>query len=309
MPLRGRYVVTGPTGWIGQAVVSHLARRIGPDWRDRVELFASSERRWEAPDGRPACLRALQSVRARDLDGVFVVHLAHPGRERAQELGPAPFWETSRAIDGALLRALELARPSALLVASSGAAAGAERGQDQHPYAVSKLQQERDFAAWSVRSRVPLRLARIWTVAGPHMTKASHYALGDFATSAISRGVVDVRTPSPVVRSYLHVRDLAVLALEAPWSRTGGAPVDLCGEREVEVGELAEVVASAVTARTGRDVCVRRARRVSSPPQVYLGDPRWVREAAARLGEPLADLEQQVADTVADLLVRMSLRT
>ena len=39
-----RFVITGPSGWIGRAAMAWLHRRFGADWRNRTALFGSRAR-------------------------------------------------------------------------------------------------------------------------------------------------------------------------------------------------------------------------------------------------------------------------
>ena len=76
--------------------------------------------------------------------------------------GEAVFAVANDAIDAAVLGAIGQAPPASLFVASSGAAALAERGADEHPYGLAKLRQEARFLAWSAATGVPVRMRAAW---------------------------------------------------------------------------------------------------------------------------------------------------
>src|ERR1700712_392088 len=104
-------VITGPTGWIGTALLSYLADTRGADWAASVRLFGSHARTIVAPDGARIDVRALEDIRPRDVDGAIVIHLAYLTKEKAATLGDQVFDAGNLAIDDCLLTALASARP------------------------------------------------------------------------------------------------------------------------------------------------------------------------------------------------------
>lgn len=289
-----RVVVTGPTGWIGSALLDGLARRFGAGWDRQVSLFGSSERRVTAPDGAALPMRALSALRPDDLDGAIVVHLAYLTKEKVDQLGERQFSDTNLAIDDHLLAALGKARPRSLFVASSGAAKLAEQGQDRHPYGLGKLRQEDRFLAWAAASGVPLIAGRIFNVAGPHINKLGSYAIAVFIDQARRDGMIRIEARVPVFRSFLHVSDLCRLIIEAGINRIGRSrAIDLCGYEILEMSDIADAVARLIDGR----VEVEREGVDWSRPKAYLGDFVDTKVLAMETGVPLAPFLVQVADT------------
>lgn len=64
-----KFVLTGPSGWIGQAVLSHLCATLGT-LSGRVTAFASSERSMTLADGQAIHVRALDTFCPDDVDRV-----------------------------------------------------------------------------------------------------------------------------------------------------------------------------------------------------------------------------------------------
>ncbi|MBY9063490.1 NAD-dependent epimerase/dehydratase family protein [Sphingomonas yunnanensis] len=292
---RPALVITGATGWIGQAVLMRLAAAGDADWRERVRLFGSRAATLTGADGSAIPVRALDTLAPDDVAGAHVVHLAYLTKEKAELLGERAFTDTNLAIDDRLLAACAAAAPAALFVASSGAAALAAEGRDRHPYGMCKLRQEDRLIDWGARAGVPVLAGRIWNIAGPYMNKTGAYALSDMLLQARRERRIRVAATIPVYRSYLHVEDLATLIIGALAQGIGSdRPLDLCGAEVLEMGDIAACVA--IHCGLSPDAIERSAvdtRRSS----IYLGSFPQTKGLALRLGVSLADFPRQLSDT------------
>ncbi len=292
-------VLTGPTGWIGTAILATAAAAWGPGWNDRVTLFGSSERRLIAPDGVDLPIRPLSQINGADLEGAHIVHLAYLTKEKVAALGAQGFFAANMAIDDALLDAMAVASPRGLFVASSGAAQSAQSGEGRELYGLCKLMQEDRFLAFGAARGVPVLAGRIFNLAGPFMNKLGSYAVSAFLQQAFATGAAHIQARTPVYRSYLHVNDLAALVLGSLDQGLGrGVPVDLCGGEVVEMEDVAREALRAAGAPDGRIV---RGEVDFGRPSSYLGDPTSARTLALRLGLRLRRFSEQVDDTAADL--------
>ncbi len=287
-----RYVLTGASGWVGQAMLHGLRHRLGRGWARRVALFGSSERTITGPSGELA-QRALASLGPADVDGARVLHLAFLGREKAE--AGAAFRAANRAIDAHLASALAQAPAAALFVASSGAAKMAQTGADPHPYGLAKLEQEGLFARLAEETGTATLVGRIYNLGGPHMNKLDGYALSSFLLQAKRTGEIRIEAERPVFRAYLHALDLADMvlgALEAGLSWSGAR--DLCGMAVVEMQDVALAAARVTGLKTS---AIRRGAVDLERPSAYLGDPVHTRTLALGLGLTLKPFEAQVRDT------------
>lgn len=291
-----RYVLTGPSGWIGQAMLGTLARLMGEGAVMRVTAFASSARTMELSGGGTLAVRDLASITPADVDGAHVIHLAYLTKEKAELLGERAFMDTNLAIDDALFAALRAGTPASLFVASSGAASLAAKGLDLHPYGIAKLRQEARFLEWGGKAGVPVIAGRIFNVAGPYINKLQSYAISNFAQQARETGGIAIQAPIPVFRSFLHVEDLCSLVIKAALGRIGRfCPIDLCGAEVVEMADLAALVARVI----GIVGAVRRGPVDLGRSSAYLGDFTNTKVLAMELAQDLVPLLQQVKDTVA----------
>lgn len=299
-----RIVITGATGWIGTALLAHLAQRFGSRWAESVALFGSSARTIEAPDGSKLAIRLLGDLAARDVDDAIVIHLAYLTKEKVVSLGERLFTDTNLAIDDRLLNALERGRPRAVFVASSGAAKLAAEGKDRHPYGLCKLRQEDRLLGWGAATGTPVIAGRIFNLAGPYINKVASYAIGSFALQARQTGKIRIDARVPVFRSFLHVDDLCALIVDAALRGVHRyRAIDLCGAEALEMSDIADAVirhsgiAQVEVVRDGIDW---------SKPSLYLGDPTHTKVLAMEVGRKFKTFDQQVVDTLAWLCERLA---
>ena len=293
-----RFVLTGPTGWIGRAMLAKMHALGDPDALgadDRLALFGSRQGTIVAPDGPELEIRSLANIGPADVAGAHVIHLAYLTKDKMEQHGVDQFHRINTAIDDALLDAIAADRPASLFVASSGAAQLAEDGRDAHPYGLAKLEQERRFLAWAEKSGVPTLCGRIFNLAGPHINKLESYAVSNFALQAMRGGPIRIEAKQPVFRSFLHVDDLCGIILRAARLRIRrDRPIDLCGTEVLEMQDIAEMVSAAV----GGDIPIERPALTSASKSVYLGSGQDTRELALELGLNLARADVQVRDSV-----------
>ncbi len=276
--------ITGATGWLGLALLDMIHRQSRGGARDRVHLYGSKARIITGPGGREYRIQALTDVVHADLRGHLVFHFAALTRDRVGDMTAADFRAASRAIDDAVLHAIERTPPHAVFAASSGAAA-----VHDEPYADAKRQQEQRFLS----TGVPVLAGRLYNLAGPHINKLHGYALSSCIVQARDTGRIVLAADHPVYRSYAHVEDVLSLVLAALQTGVGrDAPFDLAGDQVVELQDIAVAVTRHLPAAIERPVC-DQAR-----PHHYVGDPQPLRDLAAQFDRALSPFADQVSDTV-----------
>ena len=137
-------VLTGPTGWIGRALLAMLhgagdADALGAG--QQIRLFGSRAGAIEVAGGPELPIRELSTITPADVADAHVIHLAYLTKDKVAEVGEEAFFRINRAIDDAVLAAISGSHPASLFVASSGAASLQETGRDAHPYGQAKLEQ------------------------------------------------------------------------------------------------------------------------------------------------------------------------
>ncbi|TDB73591.1 NAD-dependent epimerase/dehydratase family protein [Micromonospora sp. KC721] len=155
-------------------------------------------------------------------------------------------------------------------------------------YAASKLSQEHLAAAWARQTGGGVWALRYHNVYGPRMPRDTPYA---GVASIFRSALADGRPPRVYEdgrqrRDFVHVTDVAranVLALAAPAPDGALVPVNVCSGEPHTVGELAEVLASAMGGPAPEVVGGARAADVRH----VVADPRSARELlgyTARVG-------------------------
>lgn len=291
-------VITGPTGWIGQALLALLHRQGDADARapgQEIRLFGSRPGSIETAGAVALPIRELSTISPGDVDGAHVFHLAYLTKDKVAEWGEEAFCRTNRAIDAALLAAISGAAPQSLFVASSGAASLHETGRDKHPYGQAKREQEARFLEWAQDVGVATLCGRIFNIAGPHINKLDAYAVSNFTVQALKTAEIAITATLPVFRSFLHVEDLCRIILRAGRIGLGRPhPIDLCGAEVVEMITIAQLVAEEV----GSSITISRPPVDYASLSEYLGVPQQTCLLAMQLGLRMTGMRQQVRDTV-----------
>jgi len=294
-----RLVVTGATGWLGRCLVDELVSGLGPDRVSRdVLLLASHSRSMAATGDLNLRVHAWTPERVRAFRPTHAVHLAFLTRERSVMMDTANYVTDNLALTGAALDLLHEPTLRGMVVSSSGVAASVARRATiaEDPYAVLKEYEEDLIRLHAARESKAAVVCRVWSVSGPHMTKAGDFALGSFILQALRGGPVRVEAGHPVWRTYVDAGQMLgaglCLALE------GTSLTYDSGGVTVEVEGLARLVAHLV----GPSGCpVVRAEPDGRPDDLYVSPLDGFQRLAARLGLSPLSLEAQVLRTSAGI--------
>jgi nucleoside-diphosphate-sugar epimerase len=169
-----------------------------------------------------------------------------------------------------------------------------------NPYGVLKARDERLFFDIAARlgeegSAPRVVVPRLFNLAGQFLNKPD-YVLGSIIKDIARGGPIRLHADHLVIRSYVHVRDLVDLAFAM---MLGAGPIprqafDTGGEREIEVGELAELAAS-VLGQPGMPIV--RPPVEDNRADRYVGDPTMLSSLAHSYGIELTTLARQIEDT------------
>ena len=296
-----RILVTGAGGWIGSATLEILAQALGPEeFRRRVRAFASRGRRLDLRAGLSVELAGLESLAAVEAGPAMLLHYAFLTREKASAMGIEAYRQANAGISETVAKAVARLKPLGMFLASSGAVYGPGRAFDEdigrNPYGVLKRRDEILFAEACRAAGTRLAIARIFNLSGPYINKLDSYALASFLVDALTGRPIAIRAAQRVERSYVHVGDVAALALAALLEPGAEAlTFDTAGERVVEMGELAVLVRDAL----GRpDLEIHRPPvDAGRPVDRYVGDGTAMSALARRRGITLLDLPDQIRRT------------
>lgn len=295
-----RIVITGASGWLGRATLSLLAGALGTVSNARVHCFGSQQRNLDI-DGVPAIeQRPLEAIADLPPCPTLVLHLAFLTKDRAEAMDEDEYKAANRRISRTVLEALDTIGAEAVFVASSGAAAFAddpEASAAMRLYGSLKREDEEAFANWATEAGRKAVVTRIFNISGPHINKHGSYALASFILDALAGGPVQVRAPHDVLRGYVAIRELMSLVFALLLRPAAGAVRFDSGGAPVELGELAQQVASLLG---GCEVV--RPERTADRVDRYLGDDARYRGLLAEHRVVPVELPRQIAET-AEFLV------
>ncbi len=278
--------MTGASGWLGRTACELLAAAGVPTYGyasfAREGIFDLREIGPPPPGSGP----------------VLLLHLACLTKDRLDALGFEQYVTTNVAISSRMLDWIAEFRPDGIFIASSGAAA-ADRPIEDDPYGALKRLDELAFGAAARAAAARLRIARVYNVAGRHITKPELYALGDLVQSVLRDEPLRIRASGDVLRSYVAVDDLIELVLAeliAP-----DRPEQLLfetGSGTVEIGDLAQAVRAAL----GRsDLPIERSRDPDATTSDYRGDGTVMSNLLEYHGITPTSLEDQIRQTAESL--------
>jgi len=289
---KGGVAITGASGWIGAAATEVVLRALPEAGDFPLRLFGSAHGVLEIA-GRRLRVESLGEASPLGPGEWLFLHFAVVGVDRLGGDSGA-----LRAANDALLdQALALAGTGALrrfVYASSGAVYQTGGSPAKQAYAGMKRAQEQLAQAWAARTGAPVLMPRIFNVGGPYINHVRAYALGDFIAQAMAGDVIRIEARRPVVRSYVHVHELARVILDLALGPIGPTTFDTAGPDVVEMAELAHAVGRALN----------RPIDIDRPPMGpgedrYVGDGRLYLEALARSGAAPIGLDRIIQDTAA----------
>lgn len=294
---KGGVAITGASGWVGSAIVHCLLKTLPAGDAIPLRLFGSTAGALEIC-GRNLAVESLSEAGPLGDGEWLVLHLAVVGADR---LGG----DSSRlraANDALLAQTLSLARTGLVrrfVYASSGAVYQAGGSVRKRAYAEMKRAQEDTVRAWAAQVGAPLLIPRIFNVGGPYINHIENYALGSFIKQALANGVIEIEARQSVIRSYVHLFELAGVLFDLALGDENCIVFDTAGQDVVEMADLAQAVGRALEL----DIGIRRPP-MSPGEDRYVGDGRLYQEAVARSGATPIGLDQIIRDTAGFMLQR-----
>jgi nucleoside-diphosphate-sugar epimerase len=295
-----RVVVLGANGWFGRTMVDLLEQSFGNDLAERTELYARGAHRLTSSEGRDLRVSPLSELGGLSAQpATLLVDCAYPTQEQVTALGAGAYVEVVAELREQRRTALEQLRPEAFVSLSSGAAKlfadGLPMAARTQVYGEMKWLDERQMLEDCPELGVRLCIARVYAASGPHMTKASSYALGDLIEQARAGDAIEIRAPHRVMRSYTLAADALEIAVLASLGAAPERPeLFETGGEQVDLAELARRVSLVVR---GEEPELLLAEPDGSADDVYLGDPARIVELADLHGLQLAGLDDQILRT------------
>ena len=302
-----RFVVTGAGGWFGRATLELLDEALGDESTNRVLAYGSAARLQKLRSGRAVAVEPLDALSRIEGTGA-PLHLAHYAfltREKTAGMAHDEYVSANRRITALVVEHARRLQMAGAFDTSSGAiydpAGRARAALADNPYGALKLEEEVAFRSLA-DAGTRVASCRVFNVAGPFINK--DYALSSFLRAALAGDAIRIAATRPVIRSYLHVRDIVAVgfAVMRGLAEPPVAPYDTAGDEAVEMGELARRIRAAVRRP---DLPISRPPVTAEPADRYVGDPGVLNGLAAQGGIALAPLDEQIRDTADEMRSRM----
>lgn len=297
--LRGKcLLITGGTGFIGTWLLEtvswlndqrNLAVRVYVPTRS-PEQFIRRATHLARPD--IVLLRGdVRSFNYPDESCDFIIHAAAPGDPRVWLRNPREVAET--IVDGTR-HVLDLAvrkQVESFLFVSSGAvygtqppdlaripegyAGGPEIGTHRSAYGEAKRYAETLCAIYLEDRRVPIRVARPFTFAGPYQEVEGAFAVTEFIRCCLRREPIRIKGDGTAVRTYCYAADLAAALWKILLASEAGRVFNVGSEFEICVADLAHRVS--VLGDSPVPTVVEGARVPGRLPSRYVPDTSRLR--------------------------------
>jgi nucleoside-diphosphate-sugar epimerase len=291
-----RIVIVGAGGWLGLATLELLHRLLGERLKDRVALFGSNERHLALRGGLEIRQQPLTRLLELEQAPTIVLHLAFLTQEKAKVMSKSAYVEANRAISGAVMECLDRIGAESVFLPSSGAVysvGDSDASPSVRLYGELKLEDEIAFMRWAEQREAACVVTRVFNLSGPYINKHSSYALASFIADVLAQRPIEIRAAHLVYRSYVAISELMSVVFGVLTDRHASVTFDTAGEREVEMGDLAEAVRAAL----GGASQVQRAALAERPVDRYVGDGARYQRWRNELGIPQRKLYEQIAAT------------
>ena len=293
-------IVTGASGWLGQAALEMLEALYGPQFQGRVMAFSNTAKPILLRSGKVVAAQRFSELAHFNLPPAIILHCAFLTREHAQLQPLADYAAANREIRRVMLGMIQRNGALGVFVPSSGAVYRADRSLEfdeaANPYGVLKLEDEAAFVGVAQRFGFPCAVVRVFNLSGPFINKVSSYALASIIHDIQSGGPIRLNADIPVWRSYASVDDVINLAMALLLRGECLAPFDTAGDEPIEIGDLARRVA----VRMNRpDLPVARPMLTGRPGSYYLGEGGMFFTQAREAGLALRALDEQIMRTAA----------
>lgn len=291
-------IVTGASGWLGQAVLEMCRSARGRDFARSVTAFTSIAKTLPLRCGEYIRSDAFNNLQYLNIKNALIFHCAFLTREKSVTYGDEIYIKKNRAITGLLNSFINRNGCSGIFIPSSGAVYGTNRTIDvdikANPYGVLKFEDERLFGGLAQRLGFPIAILRIFNLSGPFINKINSYALASIIQDASFHEAIRLNSPTPVIRSYAHVEDVVNLAMKILHHNVLVNAFDTSGEIDIELSDLAKRV---LVALAKPDFPIIRPPITSGPVNHYVGNREHYLALSKQFGVQLKSLDEQIIST------------
>jgi nucleoside-diphosphate-sugar epimerase len=279
-----RVAILGATGWVGRTALKLLR-----DSDSQVMLFASRSRTEELIGARQV-VHEVNLSKLREFKPEVVLDAAFLTRDKLAEMSVENYIRANSSIINLSLDIQQLPSVRQFIGFSSGASLGvpdlnSKKSDNEDPYGSLKRHYE-DALLSNSRLSDKTKIARIWSVSGPLVTKPHLFAFSQFIRQALE-GEVVIEAAHKVWRRYVDLEDFIRVAIAA--SLDSSRVLDSGGDL-LELRELAEKVFWTLDL----PVKISRDEEENSIPDEYYSSNHGWNQALVETGFVPKTIEEQI---------------
>jgi dTDP-glucose 4,6-dehydratase len=162
-------------------------------------------------------------------------------------------------------------------------------------YAFGKQIMEHLAELYFYTYNLPIKIARIFSLVGPHLPLSSHFAIGNFIRDAIKGGPIFIKGDGRPIRSYLYLRDLTIWLLIILFEGKNGLPYNVGSEEAISIKELATLIAHSIKEKE-IDIIIEKKQTFSSAGDVYVPSIKRAKKLGLKV---YTSLEESINKTIA----------
>ena len=279
-----RVLILGASGWVGSAA-SRVLSGTGAEILEMASYQRDAKSEWGVRK-----FVAMDYAVARIFEPTIVIDAAFITRERINEVGEKAFIDTNLRLIEFAQRIQELPSIKSFIGLSSGAAKIHPKDESNLtvPEMYGKLKRDYEASLLSSSLRTKTKIARIWSVTCPYVTKLSFFAFADFIIQGRA-GIIKINSTGEVWRRYVDLGEFIEVVMSATPDQD--RIIDSGGEL-IEIGELATIVFD-VLGKTGS---VFRTLVPGAPRNDFYSDNLTWSKAVKQIDFKAKTIREQVAD-------------
>lgn len=294
LPSDVRILVNGANGWLGKNISESLWNIFGEKFGSQVLLTGSKDGILRLQDGSDLEIKQWTKDLIESFKPTHVVQLAFKTRDHVGEISNDEYISLNEEIINHALWMIDLPSTQGFLHTSSGAALGETAGDKlTDPYGFLKKLEESSYATACEECGKNYLGLRVWSTTGRYIKTGGLFAIESLISQANNSRSINISSPGKVWRSYADANEILLAALIAMFSGTQG--MFNSGGTTVEIGELAEIVASTSPIS---EISISRMSDPEASANVYTSIEPSIEQVLIANDLSYSTLPQQVVNTM-----------
>lgn len=294
LPSDVRILVNGANGWLGKNISESLWNIFGGKFSSQVLLTGSRNGFLRMQSGSQLEIHQWTEELIEGFKPTHVIQLAFKTRDHVGDISNDEYVSLNEEIIQRALWMISLPNTQGFIHTSSGAALG-ETAADKltDPYGFLKKLEESSYSDACAQNGKNYLGVRVWSTTGRYIKTGGLFAIESLISQANNSRSINISSPGKVWRSYADANEILLAALIAMFSGTQG--MFNSGGTTVEIGELAEIVASTSPIS---EISISRMSDPEVSANVYTSIEPSIEQVLIANDLSYSSLHQQVVNTM-----------